>query len=118
MVEADPEQTAVDGGNASLTCHVMSSPPPRIRWYRVEDGEDDVVLLESQEYDDEDFGVYEILNVTENDAGTYRCLGQWSHGYKAVDIELVVLSELMFTHMKSFINFGFKRSCKSDVCQL
>ena len=93
MVEADAEQTAIEDSTAVLLCNVTSFPAPSIEWYRVEeDGE--AVLLVSQDSPDEDFGVYEILNVTQSHAGLYRCVGQYSHGSNSVDISLVVLSKI------------------------
>ena len=91
MVEAEPEQTAVEGEPAVLLCNVSSNPPPRIRWQDIEDESERI-----QEPGDEDFGVYKVSDaVTTSDAGTYRCTGQYSFGVDYLDIELVVLSELL-----------------------
>ena len=91
VVEAEPEQTAVEGEPAVLLCDVSSNPPPRIRWQDIEEGSERI-----QEPGDEDFGVYKVSDaVTTSDAGTYRCTGQYSFGVEHQDIELVVLSELL-----------------------
>ena len=91
VVEAEPEQTAVEGEPAVLLCNVSSNPPPRIRWEDIEDGSERI-----QEPGDEDFGVYKVSDaVTTSDAGTYRCTGQYSFGVERQEIELVVLSELL-----------------------
>ena len=91
MVEAEPEQTAVEGEPAVLLCNVSSNPPPRIRWEDIEDGSERI-----QEPGDEDFGVYKVSDaVTTSDAGTYRCTGQYSFGVERQEIELVVLSKFL-----------------------
>ena len=96
MVEAEAEQAAVEGDNVTLMCNVTSFPEPRIRWFRVEEGETEILLLE-QESGDSDFGEYTILSVDRNDAGTYRCNGRYSFDMEDADIELVVLSKLNST---------------------
>lgn len=89
-VEADPEQTAIEGEMATLKCNVTAFPSPRVRWIRVRDDE----LLSSQEdSEDPDFGIYQISTVDQSHAGTYRCTGQYNFGAKSKDIELVVLSK-------------------------
>ena len=91
VVEAEAEQTAIEGENATLMCNATSFPEPRLRWFRVEDGSE--VTLTDQESGDSDFGVYEILNVDQTDAGTYRCTGRTGVDVESTDIELVVLSK-------------------------
>ena len=92
VVEAEAEQSAIEGDNATLLCNVTSFPDPRIRWFRVEESGTEVLLLD-QDSGDSDFGEYEILTIDRSDAGTYRCTGQYIFGAESADIELVVLSK-------------------------
>ena len=93
VVEAEPEQTAVEGEPAFLLCNAMSFPAPRIKWLRVAEDAMDMELV-TQSRTDSDFGVYKVSDaVSGSDAGTYRCTGQYSFGVESRDIELVVLSE-------------------------
>ena len=87
-VEAEEEQTVVEGENVTLICNVTGSPAPRIKWHRVE--EDSVMLLESDSFQ---FGTYVLTNVGEDQAGIYRCTGQYTFGSEEADIELVVFSK-------------------------
>ena len=93
MVEAEAEQTAIEGDTAVLACNVTSFPAPRMRWFRVESGGEEVLLASHDDPDEEGFGVYVIEEVDESDSGIYRCEGQYSFGRESADIELVVLSE-------------------------
>ena len=87
-VEAEEEQTVVEGENVTLICNVTGFPAPRIKWHRV--NEDSVIILESDSFQ---FGTYELTNVGEDQAGTYRCTGQYTFGSEEADIELVVFSK-------------------------
>ena len=87
-VEAEAEQTVIEGGNITLICNVTGSPAPRIKWHRVE--EDNEILLESDTFQ---FGTYVLTNVGPDQAGTYRCTGQYTFGSEHADIELVVFSK-------------------------
>ena len=108
MVEAEPEQTAVEGELAVLLCNVSSNPSPRIRWERIQEGTADLTLL-VQEAEDTDFGMYQVSEaVTTNDAGSYRCTGQYPFGDDHKDIELVVLSELQRKRRFMWQNICFR----------
>ena len=91
VVKADPEQTAIEGETAVLQCNVTSYPAPRVIWSLLEGGM--AVELTRQEITDSDFGVYRIPNVTQSDAGDYRCSGRYQFDQEDVDITLVVLSK-------------------------
>ena len=91
-MEAESEQTAVEGELAVLLCNVSSYPSPRITWFRIES---EIITLADQEVEDMDFGVYQVSEaVSLSDAGTYRCTGRYHFRRDTKDIELVVLSEL------------------------
>jgi hypothetical protein len=93
VVEAEAEQTAVEGWPAVFVCNVSAFPQPIVvQWMRVvEDGS--LPLLEQQRSGDFGFGMYLVSNaVDETQAGFYRCQGLYNFGTDYRDIELVVLS--------------------------
>ena len=90
-VVAEPEQEAIEGGNAELLCTVTSSPPPSITWFRIENG-NETELLE-QETGDPNFGILTIPNVNRSQAGQYECEGGYVFGVESVVINLIVLSK-------------------------
>ena len=91
-MEADPEQTAIEGEAAVLVCNVTSYPAPRVIWSRLEGGMA-VELTRQEEAADSDFGIYRIPNVTQSDAGDYRCTARYQFDQEDIDITLVVLSK-------------------------
>ena len=117
MVEAEPEQAAVEGDNVTLMCNVTSFPEPRISWFRVEGGTE--VSLLDQESGDLDFGEYTILSVDRNDAGIYRCTGRYTFDVEHVDIELVVLSKWNgIQYVYSMFDFRFMILAGESTLQL
>ena len=96
VVEAEPEQSAIEGETATLRCNVTSFPEPRITWYSVEaPGTVNEVQTEltRQVSTDRNFGVYRIPSADQSDAGLYRCTGRYDFGDETKDITLVVLSK-------------------------
>ena len=91
-VYAEPEQEAIEGGNAELLCTVTSSPPPTITWFRTEENGGETEL-ERRDSDDPNFGNLSIPNVDRSDAGQYKCEGSYALGGEFVLIDLIVLSK-------------------------
>ena len=90
-VDAEPEQEAIEGGNAELLCTATSSPPPTITWFRIETGGE--TQLERRDSDDPNFGNLSIPNVDRSQAGQYRCEGRYIFGAVSILIDLIVLSK-------------------------
>ncbi len=91
IVEADPEQEAVEGETAVLLCNASSSDPPTITWFRIEDGTMTEII--EQDFGEPWFGNLTIPNVNRDEAGTYLCEGSNQGGTEEVEIKLVILSK-------------------------
>lgn len=88
---AEPTHEVKQGEVAMLNCTVKSYPDPKITWRKVSNGTETDLII--QHFSDQDFGVYEISNVQEGDAGLYKCKGSYGFASQEVTIELIVLSK-------------------------